>query len=79
MLDPEFETKAIADDRIVSVAELQMSELTAATAPLERVSDADIIGVIASLPEEWGINILEREALRVFLTRRRLALLEKYS
>lgn len=79
MLDPEFEPKAVADNHIVSGAGLKTDDLTAASIPLRRISDTDIVNTIASIPEEWGINTLEREALRAFLVRRRLALLEIYA
>lgn len=79
LLDPEFEPKPRADDRIVAAAGLTKSDLSAAAVPLKRVEEEDIINIVAAIPEEWGIPIAEREILRKFLIRRRNALLESYA
>lgn len=71
--------RARPDDTIKQGAGLSDAELHEAARRLQDVADATIAGVVAGIPDEWGLSADERVALAEYLVRRRDELLADWS
>jgi hypothetical protein len=63
---------------IIKACCLSRKDLAAACAPLQTVDEEQIARILATAPDEWGVNIPERVALAKLLRRRQLQLLAVY-
>jgi hypothetical protein len=65
----------VAVDPYFAACGLSTAELTAGRRALEAITEDDIALVVADPPDQWGITTQEREALRQYLSARRVGLL----
>ena len=68
--------RAKLDKALIEGARVRRADVDKALGRLSAITDEDIRGVLASVPEEWSIEAEEADSMLDFLTRRRIELLE---